>query len=211
MKRYYMFCLFQSFLESHLDVLVDGRQNIKIFFPLCGKTVDMKWLYDLGHTIVGVEGAQKPVEEFFKENDIEYTVHVVNDVNGHLYQSLDKRISLYLCDIYDFNSLVEGQFDAIWDRGSFGAINKSERARYAALLLSMMAPGCRYLLDNFSYDETHYIGPPRNVTEKDMQELFGSMCDIKLLDTFDMLTPERAVLHGLNKFDEQLWLLLPKC
>ena len=30
--------------------------------------------------------------------------------------------------------------------------------RYAALLLSMMAPGCRYLLDNFSYDETHYIG-----------------------------------------------------
>jgi len=43
----------------------------------------------LGHTIVGVEGAQKPVEEFFKENNIEYTVHVVSDVNGHLYQVIN--------------------------------------------------------------------------------------------------------------------------
>jgi hypothetical protein len=36
-------------------------------------------LASLGHEIVGIEGAQIAVEEFFKENNLEYTVRVVKD------------------------------------------------------------------------------------------------------------------------------------
>ncbi|KAK2156858.1 hypothetical protein LSH36_203g00006 [Paralvinella palmiformis] len=146
-----------EFLVDHLDTLLNGRQSIKIFFPLCGKAVDMKWLYDLGHTIIGVEGAQKPVEEFFNENHIEHTVDAVDSVKGLLYQSSDRRMIIYFCDIYDFSSSAAGQFDAIWDRGSFGAINKLDRARYATLLLSLMAPGCRCLMECFSFNETRFV------------------------------------------------------
>lgn len=30
-------------LQKYLDLLVDGRSGLRIFFPLCGKAVDMKW------------------------------------------------------------------------------------------------------------------------------------------------------------------------
>lgn len=30
-------------LQKHLDLLVNGRSGLRIFFPLCGKAVDMKW------------------------------------------------------------------------------------------------------------------------------------------------------------------------
>lgn len=45
MRMFDLFNILNIFrlLEKHLDKLVDGRQNIKVFFPLCGKTLDMKW------------------------------------------------------------------------------------------------------------------------------------------------------------------------
>jgi len=46
----------------------------------------------LGHTIIGVEGAQKPVEEFFNENHIEHTVDAVDSVKGLLYQVISLKI-----------------------------------------------------------------------------------------------------------------------
>ena len=34
-------------LEKHFDRLVDGRTHpLRIFVPLCGKTVDLKWMFD---------------------------------------------------------------------------------------------------------------------------------------------------------------------
>ena len=36
-----------SFLKDHADFLLAGKPNAKIFIPLCGKTVDMKWYVDL--------------------------------------------------------------------------------------------------------------------------------------------------------------------
>ena len=30
-------------LEKHVDKLINGRNNIRIFFPFCGKALDMKW------------------------------------------------------------------------------------------------------------------------------------------------------------------------
>lgn len=36
-------CLFfRRLLEKYLDVLLSGRSELRIFFPLCGKAVDMK-------------------------------------------------------------------------------------------------------------------------------------------------------------------------
>lgn len=46
-------------LVKHLDKLV-VNQNDRILVPLCGKSVDMKWLYEKGYNVVGVEGEQCP-------------------------------------------------------------------------------------------------------------------------------------------------------
>jgi len=46
----------------------------RILVPLCGKTLDMKWMYDNGHTVVGIEGIVKPVLEFFSEQQLEFNI-----------------------------------------------------------------------------------------------------------------------------------------
>ena len=44
----------------------------RIFVPLCGKTGDLLWLTkEKGHTVIGVEGVESVVKEFFAENSIE--------------------------------------------------------------------------------------------------------------------------------------------
>ncbi|KAK7495851.1 hypothetical protein BaRGS_00012841 [Batillaria attramentaria] len=116
-------------LEKYLDKMMNGRENMKIFFPLCGKALDMKWLADKGHTVVGVEAAQKAIEEFFTEQGLNYTTEDAPACNGKLFQSEDKRLRLYCCDFYGFSQDVEGQFGGIWDRAALEAINRQDRRK----------------------------------------------------------------------------------
>ena len=37
-------------LIKHFDLLTDGRQNVSAFVPLCGKSVDLKWIHERGET-----------------------------------------------------------------------------------------------------------------------------------------------------------------
>jgi hypothetical protein len=43
-------------------------------------------LYDLGHTIVGVEYVQKALDEFFAEHNIAHTVEDVALLDGKVYK-----------------------------------------------------------------------------------------------------------------------------
>ncbi len=38
-----IFFFFDRMLESNIDKVLAGRTGVRFFFPLCGKTVDMKW------------------------------------------------------------------------------------------------------------------------------------------------------------------------
>ncbi len=42
-------------LLEHYDMLCNGRSEMRVFVPLCGKAEDMYWLYTRGHTVVGVD------------------------------------------------------------------------------------------------------------------------------------------------------------
>ena len=55
-------------------------------------------LYDAGHTVVGVEVAEKALRDFFTENNMEYTVKKVNKSNAHVYKvSKVKKKIIPLC------------------------------------------------------------------------------------------------------------------
>ncbi|KAM9385026.1 putative thiopurine S-methyltransferase isoform 1-T1 [Pholidichthys leucotaenia] len=197
-------------LETHLDKVLNGRSGVKFFFPLCGKAVDMKWLADMGHSVVGVEISEKGIRQFFEENNMTYTEEPVSAIPGaKVYKSSEKNISLYQCDIYNFSSAIEGQFGAIWDRGSLVAINPGDREKYAALIISLMAKDCRYLLDTLLYNPKLYKGPPFFVPDEQVHSLFGNSCDIEFLQSLDVLT-ERTRSWGLDSLTENVHLLTLK-
>ncbi|XP_012693061.2 probable thiopurine S-methyltransferase [Clupea harengus] len=197
-------------LENNLDKVLCGRKEVRFFFPLCGKAIDMKWLADKGHSVVGVEISEKAIKQFFEEQNLTYSEASVPDTPGaKVFKSSDGKISLYQCDLYKFSSDVAGQFGGIWDRGSLVAINPCDRERYAALITSLMDKNCRYLLDTLLYNPQLYKGPPFLVSDEDVKNLFGKTCDVAFLQSEDGLM-ERHKEEGLDSLTEQVHLLTLK-
>ncbi|XP_032390651.1 probable thiopurine S-methyltransferase isoform X2 [Etheostoma spectabile] len=199
-----------TMLENNIDKVLAGRAEVRFFFPLCGKAVDMKWLADMGHSVVGVEISEKAIKQFFEENNMTYSEEPVPAIPGaKVFKSSERNISLYQCDLYNFSSSIEGQFGAIWDRGSLVAINPRDREKYAALVLSLMAKDCRYLLDTLLYNPELYNGPPFLVPDEQVNSLFGNSCDVELLLSLDALT-DRQRDWGLDFLTENVHLITPK-
>ncbi|KAM6959465.1 putative thiopurine S-methyltransferase [Aplochiton taeniatus] len=197
-------------LEGNLEKVLAGRTGVRFFFPLCGKAVDMKWLADQGHSVVGVEISEKAIKQFFDENNMTYSESAVPALPGaKVYRSTEGNVSLYQCDLFNFSSSVGGKFGGIWDRGSMVAINPVDRQKYAALIISLMAKDCRYLLDTMLYNPELYKGPPFFVPNEQVQSLFGQSCDIELLQSIDALN-DRQRAWGLDYLTENVHLITLK-
>ncbi|XP_078541931.1 putative thiopurine S-methyltransferase [Lissotriton helveticus] len=196
-------------LQAHLNSLLNNRTGLRIFFPLCGKVVDMKWLADMGHMITGVDVSEIGLKGFFTEQNIPYVEEDVPEIPGaKLFKSSSGNISLYCCSFYDFIR-IPAKYDGIWDRGSLVAINPRDRERYAKALLSLMEQDCCYLLITVSYNPDLIEGPPFYVPDSVIEKLYGESCTIKLLETVDALD-DRTRGWGLDYFWETIHLLTLK-
>ncbi|KAG7317007.1 hypothetical protein KOW79_019305 [Hemibagrus wyckioides] len=197
-------------LKANLDKVLCGRKQVRFFFPLCGKAVDMKWLADMGHVIVGVEISEKAIKQFFEEHSLEYKEEPVPAIpEAKVFKSPDGRISLYQCDLYKFSSAIEGEFGGIWDRGSLVAINPCDRQKYASLIMSLMDKECRYLLDTLEYNPELYKGPPFFVPEEAVKSLYGDSFNIELVQSRDAFG-EKYKAWGIDSLLEKVYLLTPK-
>ena len=53
-------------LEKHWPALGITR-GAGVFVPLCGKSLDMRYLESLGHSVIGIELSEKAVQAYFEE------------------------------------------------------------------------------------------------------------------------------------------------
>jgi len=165
------------------DMLVMYHGHYKeegtVLFPMCGKTVDMKYLYEGGFSVVGVEYSKQPVEEFLSENDIKFVV----SKNGayDTYKSEDGKITIHCGDFFQAKPEIVGKIDGIWDRGALVAMNPCDRSKYAEIILSLMDKDTVYLIAGLSYDQNCHGGPPFSVPMETVEELYGSTCEIEIL------------------------------
>nr|CAB3267188.1 thiopurine S-methyltransferase-like [Phallusia mammillata] len=159
----------------------------RVFVPLCGKSVDMKYLAEKGHEVVGLELSPIAIEKFFQEHSLQFykTSNFVFDV----YQAKSLAITIYVGDMFQATEKILGLFDFIWDVNSFVAINLSDRSAYAKILCSISKPNCKLLLNSYVYSRTEYGGPPHTADANEVQQIFGSYFNIKLLDSSDFLNP----------------------
>ncbi|XP_017526280.1 thiopurine S-methyltransferase isoform X1 [Manis javanica] len=197
-------------LKKYLDSFLKGKSGLRVFFPLCGKAVEMKWFADRGHSVVGVEISELGIREFFKEQDLSYSEEPVMEIPGaRVFKSSPGSIALYCCSLFDLPRANIGKFDRIWDRGALVAVNPSDHKRYADIMLSLMGKGCHYLLCVLSYDPTKYAGPPFYVPDAEIKSLFGSLCNIHCLEKVDAFE-ERHKSWGIDSIVEKLYLFTEK-
>ncbi|XP_073534935.1 thiopurine S-methyltransferase-like isoform X2 [Phyllobates terribilis] len=197
-------------LSEFLNEMQDGRPKLNIFFPFCGKAVDMKWLADMGHNVVGVDVCEMALKEFFTDHNIPYTQEAIAGIPGaKVFKSVSGNIALYCCSIYDLSHSVTGKFDGIWDRAAMVAVNLKDQERYVNVLLSLMAKDCRCLLVTVEYDPNLIKGPPFYIPEFDLENLLGPSYTFKHLKKIDALG-DLQKQWGLDIYFENIYLIMPK-
>ena len=112
-------------LIENINQLVEARFQ-KIFVPLCGASLDMKYLIDRGFHVVGVELSSLAIDRFFNENRIKHKVSKVEDFD--LYQG--KNIDIYCGDFFKLKRHYLDEVSYIYDRAALIALNPDLQKKY---------------------------------------------------------------------------------
>lgn len=100
----------------------------RIFVPLCGKSLDLLWLYRQGHGVIGVELSPLAVRAFFKESRLQAARHK----RGRFTRWEHDRLTVACGDIFKLTAADLGDVKAVYERA--GA--SSDRAVHKAYLLT---------------------------------------------------------------------------
>ncbi|KER19765.1 hypothetical protein T265_11545 [Opisthorchis viverrini] len=141
-------------------------------------------------TVVGCELSETALKAFVTEHpDLRMLRSTVQFRDGRqitLFHTPDRRIRLYLCNLFDMDKSSEPPFKFIWDRGSLVAMAPSQRPNYVNHMSKLAASDVRWLLETIDYPEGIYGGPPCRITDGEYDALFGSGFISELLAVDDL-------------------------
>ena len=165
-------------LIENINQLVEARFQ-KIFVPLCGASLDMRYLIDQGFHVVGVELSSLAIDRFFNENQIEYKVSKVGDFD--LYQG--KNIDIYCGDFFKLKRDYLDEVSYIYDRAALIALNPDLQKKYVGHLKEILPNGSKILLLTMFYPENEMEGPPFSVGDDNVEDLFAEFKEIKKISS----------------------------
>ncbi len=172
------------YLQKHVSRLTGDKEST-ILVSWCGKCLDMIWLAEQGHTVVGVEYTEIGVNQFFSDNNIPFSM---TERDGYkVYVAKERKITIYCGDMFKLTSSISGcKFDAVWDNHALGACNPSQREAHIGVLRSVLKPQGNILLSNLEYDPTEHGGPPFSLCPGLIQELFKDHFSVELVEHIDL-------------------------
>lgn len=191
------------YLSQYWPVLDAGRDSA-VFVPLCGKSRDMLWLGEQGHTVLGVELSVIAVHAFFEENDL-----VPHHASDGKFDSCEAGAFRLLCgDFFDLTKEHLVNVRAVYDRASLVALPPEMRERYARHLVSILPPAAQILLVTFDYPQEEMPGPPFAVSASEVEALYREYAEVRLLAQKDALPQNpRFQQRGVSRMQENIFLL----
>lgn len=185
-------------LVQHYDRLFPNDEPARVLVPLCGKSLDLVFLWQRGHSVTGIEGVAGAVPAFCRESGVQLQpASPGSSLVRH--QTADKRLSIITADLFQVSDpSVDQMFTAVWDRASLYAVEPDMRQQYVEAIKRLLVPAAqfRYLLTTMEYDETLVTGPPHSIREPEVRRLFADFAEIERLSESD-------VSFHLPKFDEK--------
>ena len=206
-------------LKTYIGELTGSKEKCRIFVPLCGKSLDMVWLADKGHSVVGVEISQTGITDFFEENSLEYTVEetcVAMAPHGvHVYRAKTKDITIFHCSIFQFcTEVAGGKFDGVWGRGTLTAMSFSgeeDMRKYVDVVSSLLSENGRWMVETFDYEDSkrEEVDGHTFVSDKMFHSLFDDKFIVRSLERSKYSKGE--VMHnlpGMMTFGADYWVFL---
>jgi len=204
--------LLTSFIGQCIcDAALRGGGNAKEFralIPMCGRTADLKWIYDSGYSVCGVDASEKALLSFLHGHGIEYLSAPSISDEFSLYKTHDDRLMLFSGDFFLFNNNISGcQFHLIWDRGVFVNLPVQFREKYINLLRSLLAPTGRILLTTFMYDTSKWQGPPYPIKCDDVRNYFSRHFFVNKLKSKNGIQQWQQEKWGIDWLEESCYML----
>ncbi|CAN7302184.1 MULTISPECIES: thiopurine S-methyltransferase [Pseudomonas] len=178
------------------------EEGARVLVPLCGKSLDLLWLAQRGHEVLGIELSEKAVEDFFSEHHFDPAV----DEQGPFKVYRAGSIELWCGDFFDLTPGDVADCSAVYDRAALIALPAPMRQRYAAHLTRILPKGSNGLLITLDYDQAQMEGPPFAVLDEEVQRLFGASWTLKTLEDQDVLSESGKFLEaGVTRLEERVY------
>ena len=189
---------FHPWLRQHWAG-VTAKCHHRVLVPLCGKTLDLRYLAQGGHPVVGVEIVPEAIQQFYQEWSV---VPKTSEVKGGRRFS-GNRVTLYEADFFHVEP-KEGPFDAWYDRAALVALPSSERPAYVSRLMELTGDQASGLLITFDYPQEEMEGPPFALPDDEVEALFAATCVVERLDCEDLTADDSRDLSRCNRSVFQL-------
>jgi thiopurine S-methyltransferase len=190
-------------LQKHWSRL-NVTRGCTVFVPLCGKSLDMLWLRDREHSVVGIDLSDVALDSFCVENGI---LARRTDVDGFAeYQAASLRL---LCgDFFGLTPPTLGSFRFIYDRAALVSWAPELRTKYVEHLTQLAPQGCETLLITIEYPQTEISGPPFSVDAECVNRLYSPHHEIRPLHREDILaTDPKLRARGVTQLYESCYHL----
>jgi thiopurine S-methyltransferase len=178
----------------------EQREKLKVFVPLCGKSLDIYWLSRNGYAVIGVECSEIAVRGFFEDHGLTYQTVTCDNHIKYVYRGSrddatpkESSVEILLGDFFTLNKPDLVGITDVFDRASLIALPQETRARYVQKMAELQQTGARSLLVTLTYNQNEMDGPPFSVSEEEVHKLYGSEFKIEKL-------AEREVLEDEPKF-----------
>ncbi len=179
----------------------------QVFVPLCGKSVDLCYLAEQGHEVIGCELNQSAVEQFFSDNQLDVTVTEVGE--HQCYQT--EQVTLYQGDIFSLSAAPFENVSAFYDRAALIALPEEMRRQYAQQLANLIPTKSVGLLITIDYPQQTLSGPPFAVSYDWVMEYLGNHFDVTRLGSEDILHESpRFIKNGVPWLTESVYRLQRK-
>ncbi len=173
----------------------------RVLVPLCGKTLDLRWLAEQGHEVIGVELSSVACEAYFAE----LGVRPERDAPLGVQRYRHGRVSILCGDFFEIPDELL-QAEAAYDRAASVALPPDLRTAYARRLGEVVTR--QMLLVAFVYPQAEREGPPFAIPAEEVSRLYGDAFTLSSLARHDLRAeapPEER--FATSSFEEHVWRL----
>lgn len=173
-------------------------KGCRVLVPLCGKSLDMVWLADQGHQVLGVELSPLAIEQFFSENALRPQKHV-SPLGTHYVAG---NIEIICGDIFKLDAATLATCVGAYDRAALIALPQPMRKRYVDHVYGQLPRQYQGILITLDYPQDQMDGPPFSVSETDVHDLFKPHSNTAVIDRRGILDKEpKFAERGLTQLD----------
>lgn len=175
-----------------------------VFVPLCGKSLDLVYLRQIGYRVVGSELSPLAIEQFYAEHGLK--PQVAERHGMQVWQAAD--ITLIQGDFFELDRGLLPDIAAVYDRAALIALPPERQPMYVRRIMALAPESAPILLITLEYPQQEMQGPPFSTPAAQVERCFGARYQAERLEAHDALQDNPGLkARGLGALTETAWHL----